>query len=42
MPWIPTGDEKNVLYIGGIFPITGSTYIAKGIVRGEKCCKLKE
>lgn len=36
MPWIPTGDEKNVLYIGGIFPITGSTYIAKGIVRAAE------
>jgi hypothetical protein len=41
MPWIPTSDEKNVLYIGGIFPITGSPYSAKGIVRGEKeCCKI--
>jgi len=35
MHWIPTSKEKNVLYIGGIFPISGSTYIAKGIVRGE-------
>jgi hypothetical protein len=40
LPWIPTSDEKNVLYIGGIFPISGSSYIAKGIVRGEDCCML--
>jgi hypothetical protein len=40
-PWIPTSDEKNVLYIGGIFPITGSPYSGKGIVRGEEeCCKI--
>ncbi|XP_069698476.1 uncharacterized protein [Periplaneta americana] len=36
MPWIPTSDEKNILYIGGIFPISGSTYIAKGIVRAAE------
>lgn len=35
-PWIPTSDEKNVIYIGGIFPISGSTYTGKGIVRGEE------
>jgi hypothetical protein len=38
-PWIPTSDEKNVIYIGGIFPISGSTYTAKGLVRGEECCR---
>ncbi|XP_021935929.1 receptor-type guanylate cyclase gcy-4-like isoform X2 [Zootermopsis nevadensis] len=36
LPWIPTSDEKNVLYIGGIFPISGSSYIAKGIVRAAE------
>ena len=33
--WIPTSDEKNDLVIGGIFPMSGSNYIAKGIVRGK-------
>ncbi|PNF24218.1 hypothetical protein B7P43_G15826 [Cryptotermes secundus] len=35
-PWIPTSDEKNVIYIGGIFPISVSTYTAKGIVRAAE------
>ncbi|XP_063228981.1 atrial natriuretic peptide receptor 2-like [Bacillus rossius redtenbacheri] len=31
--WVPSIHEKNVLRIGGIFPISGSSYTAKGIAR---------
>ncbi|PSN54801.1 hypothetical protein C0J52_02008 [Blattella germanica] len=34
--WIPTSDEKNVLLIGGIFPMSSSNYLAKGIVRAAQ------
>ncbi|XP_031356046.1 receptor-type guanylate cyclase gcy-22-like [Photinus pyralis] len=33
--WIPVSDrEKSYLYIGGIFPLTGSSYMGKGILQG--------
>ena len=32
--WVWSSDEKGVLYIGGIFPLTGSSYSAKAIVIG--------
>lgn len=33
--WIPVRDtEKNNIYIGGIFPLTGSSYTGKGILQG--------
>lgn len=30
--WLPHNDDKQELYIGGIFPLTGSSYTAKSIV----------
>lgn len=30
--WIPNNADKNTLYVGGIFPMTGSFYTAKSIV----------
>lgn len=32
--WLPHNDDKQELYIGGIFPLTGSTYTAQSIVIG--------
>ncbi|XP_014480221.1 PREDICTED: uncharacterized protein LOC106747328 [Dinoponera quadriceps] len=29
--WMPQNNDKNVLYVGGIFPMTGSSYQAKSI-----------
>ncbi|XP_071449502.1 uncharacterized protein [Hetaerina americana] len=29
--WIPHADQKTILYIGGIFPISGTTYTARSI-----------
>ncbi|XP_008543958.2 uncharacterized protein LOC103568771 [Microplitis demolitor] len=29
--WMPNDDDKNILYIGGIFPMTGTPYTAKSI-----------
>ncbi|XP_067007078.2 uncharacterized protein [Anabrus simplex] len=34
--WVPTIDEKNILFVGGIFPLTGSAYTSKGIVRAAQ------
>lgn len=38
--WIPSNNKpKTSIYIGGIFPITGSSYTAKGIVLAAKMAK---
>ncbi|KAF5297767.1 hypothetical protein FQR65_LT09941 [Abscondita terminalis] len=38
--WIPVSDrEKSYLYIGGIFPLTGSSYTGKGIMQGALMAK---
>ena len=33
--WQPRNDEKNVLYIGGIFPLRNNLHSSTGIVSGE-------
>lgn len=30
--WMPNNADKNTLYVGGIFPMTGTSYTAKSIV----------
>ncbi|XP_024935475.1 uncharacterized protein LOC107275141 isoform X2 [Cephus cinctus] len=30
--WVPDDEDKNTLYIGGIFPVTGTAYTAKSIM----------
>lgn len=38
--WIPISDrEKNKIYIGGIFPLTGSSYTGTGILKGALMAK---
>lgn len=32
--WVWSNDDKGVLYIGGIFPLSGTSYSAKAIVIG--------
>lgn len=38
--WIQVSNKaKNIIYIGGIFPMTGSSYTAKGIVTAARMAK---
>ncbi|XP_029161523.1 receptor-type guanylate cyclase gcy-5-like [Nylanderia fulva] len=37
--WKPNSDNKNTLYVGGIFPIGGNSYMAKSIVIAAKMAK---
>lgn len=34
--WVWSNDDKGILYIGGIFPLSGISFSAKAIVIGEK------
>lgn len=37
--WKPNNDDKNTLYVGGIFPMSGNSYMAKSIVIAAKMAK---
>ncbi|XP_070151049.1 uncharacterized protein [Polyergus mexicanus] len=37
--WKPNNDYKNTLFVGGIFPMTGNSYMAKSIVIAAKMAK---
>lgn len=37
--WMPNNADKNTLYVGGIFPMTGTSYTAKSIVFAAKMAK---
>ncbi|KAL0107243.1 hypothetical protein PUN28_015647 [Cardiocondyla obscurior] len=37
--WKPNNDDKNILYVGGIFPMSGNSYMAKSIVIAAKMAK---
>ncbi|XP_014611297.1 PREDICTED: receptor-type guanylate cyclase gcy-4-like isoform X1 [Polistes canadensis] len=37
--WMPKNADKNILYIGGIFPMSGTSYTAKSIVIAGKMAK---
>ncbi|XP_072759038.1 uncharacterized protein [Anoplolepis gracilipes] len=37
--WKPSNDDKNTLFVGGIFPMTGNSYMAKSIVIAAKMAK---
>ncbi|XP_015177762.1 PREDICTED: receptor-type guanylate cyclase gcy-4-like isoform X2 [Polistes dominula] len=37
--WMPNNADKNILYIGGIFPMSGTSYTAKSIVIAGKMAK---
>ncbi|XP_014212740.1 receptor-type guanylate cyclase gcy-3-like [Copidosoma floridanum] len=38
--WKPVNENKNMLVVGGIFPMTGSFYTAKSIVLAAKMAKI--
>ncbi|XP_071557353.1 uncharacterized protein [Temnothorax nylanderi] len=37
--WKPNNDDKNTLFVGGIFPMSGNSYMAKSIVIAAKMAK---
>jgi len=37
--WKPSNDDKNTLFVGGIFPMSGNSYMAKSIVIAAKMAK---
>ncbi|XP_032691676.1 uncharacterized protein LOC116854152 isoform X2 [Odontomachus brunneus] len=37
--WMPDDDDKNILYVGGIFPMSGTSYQAKSIVIAANMAK---
>ncbi|KAK2582228.1 hypothetical protein KPH14_004575 [Odynerus spinipes] len=37
--WMPNNADKNTLYVGGIFPMSGTSYTAKSIVLAAKMAK---
>lgn len=37
--WKPSNDDKNILYVGGIFPMSGNSYMAKSIMIAAKMAK---
>ncbi|XP_011630756.1 uncharacterized LOC105422894 isoform X1 [Pogonomyrmex barbatus] len=37
--WKPNNDDKNTLYVGGIFPMSGNSYMAKSIVIAARMAK---
>lgn len=39
MEWKPNNDYKNILFVGGIFPMSGNSYMAKSIVIAAKMAK---
>lgn len=39
MEWKPNNEYKNTLFVGGIFPMSGNSYMAKSIVIAAKMAK---
>lgn len=37
--WMPNNADKNTLYVGGIFPMSGTSYTAKSILLAAKMAK---
>lgn len=37
--WMPNNADKNTLFVGGIFPMSGTSYMAKSIVIAAKMAK---